>query len=385
MSVTVPLRFRAWGVLWVGLLVACLPTAAEAQAPGIEIAPDVALAFSGGIQPRVAYGVQEGEDASERFGFGLRRARFQARVSYQNRLGVEYDVDAATGAVQSVELFGFWQATDQVEVRFGRVAGAQPRGYTPTSNTEIDAVDRAAIVERWAAGTIGSSGRDFGMDVRYQLSQTLLELFVHNGAGGFSRDRDNFCEGVSAPSVTRGTDETGLAISAAVRHRLAALGGVEVGAFAGVNTAGNERTVYEAVERSYATGSAHLYWGATPGSQPVRLKADLVGTRYEAVGGYVQEAVGLSGLGAVRVLRFGEAFARAEHYWDDLDGEGDTYLTTGVSYSLSAARGRPHRQARVTLAYALRDAPEIPVGVPATGADPAGDAHLVVLQGQLTF
>lgn len=346
----------------------------------LPLGPDLTIAVSGGLQPRVGYGVQHGEETTQRLGFGLRRARIQARVTYQDRLGVEYDVDAATGAVQSVELFGFWQATDRAELRLGRLAVAQPRAFTPTSNTEIDAVDRAAIADRWAAGTIGSSGRDFGLDVRYELAQTLVELSVHNGADGFSRDRANFRESVSAPSVTRGTDQTGLALSGAVRHRPAALGGVEVGAFVGVNTAGNERTAFADVERSYTTGSAHLYWGAVPGSQPVRLKADAVGTRYEAVDGYVQESVGVSGLGAVRVLRYGEAFARAERYWGDVDVEGDAYVTAGLSYSLSAARGLPYRRARVTLAYAYRDA--APTG-PGLVVDE--DAHLVVLQGQLVF
>ena len=359
----------------VSALVLLSALAVEAASAQVALGPDVTVELSGGVQPRVGYGLQEAEDA-ERLGFGLRRARVQARVTYLGRLGLEYDVDAAPGDVRSVDLFGFFSVSERVHVRAGRLPGAQPRAYIPTSYTRIDAVERAAIAERWAAATIGSSGRDFGADVRYVTDRTELELFVHNGTGEFSREGGNFRESPTAPSVTRGADGVGLAVTAAARHAPAAL--VEVGAFGGVNTAGGERTALGGVERSYATGGAHAYWGVYPGSRPVRVKLDALAIRYGEVGGEAQASVGVSGFGAARVLGHGEAFARAERYWADVEVAGDTYLTGGLSYSLSAARGRPYREARLTLAYTARAAPD------AAGGG-VGDAHLVVLQGQFVF
>ena len=77
------------------------------------------------------------------------------------------------------------------------------------------------------------------------------------------------------------------------------------GGFAGYNAAGSDETVVtttEDVRRAYGTASAHLYWGERPGSQPVRLKLDAVGIRYQEAADVTQRSVGVSGFGAVRVL-----------------------------------------------------------------------------------
>lgn len=325
------------------------------------------LAVSGGLQPRAGFDRQSG---AERLGFGLRRARLQARVTV-GRLGAEYDAELSTGAIQAIDLFAFADVSDRVQVRAGLLAGAQPRALVPTGYPVIDVVDRAAIAERWATGTIGPLGRDFGVDAVVRGERTRLDLFVHNGSGGGFSASDNVV-GIGSGALAE-ADRLGLAVSAAVRHTLGGPSGVEVGAFAGVSS-GNERTATATpdgpVERSYATGSAHAYWGALPGSQPVRLKADALALRYD--GPAPETAAGVSLLAAVRALGHGEALARAERYWADVDASGDTYLTAGLSYSLSAARGGPYEAARLTLAY--------------TGREVAGTpAHLVVLQGQFAF
>lgn len=360
--------------LLAGALLALAP-AAHAQ---IDLGSDVSFGISGGVQPRVSFGVQEvgAEDRTDRrLGFGLRRARVQVNLTYRDRAGLEYDLDAAPGDVRSVDLFGFYDVTDNVQVRVGRMPVAQPRAYIPTSNVRIDAVDRAVIADRWAAGTIGSSGRDLGAEVEVAAGATEVLVSVHNGTGGFTRELDNFRENGSAESVTRGTDRTSLAVGAAVHHEAGR--GVGVGGYAGVNAGGSEETVVTTptgdVRRSYATGALHLYWGERPGSQPVRLKLDAVGIRYQSVGGERQQAAGVAGLGAVRVFGHGEAFVRAEHYWDDLEADGTLLGTVGMSYSPSAAWGADYQDVRVTAAYTAR-------------RDAAGDiGHLVVVQGQIAF
>ena len=354
------------------LLLAAGPATAQ-----ISLGGDATLDVSGGVQPRVAFGSQEvGDDRTDtRLGVGLRRARIQFNLAYQDRAGLEYDVDTAPGDVRGVDLFGYYNVSDAVQVRVGRLPVAQPRAYIPTSYTRIDAIDRAVIAERWSSGTIGSSGRDFGAEVEVAAGDTELLLSLHNGGGGFDRSTDNFRESGSSGSVTRGTDQTALAIGASAHHQAGA--GVSFGGYAGYNGAGGDATTVATadgdLQRSYATAAAHLYWGERPGSQPVRVKLDAVGIRYQEADGARQQAAGVSAYGAVRVLGSGEAFVRGEQFWDDVDGPGATYGTVGLSYSASAALGQDYRNLRLTGGYTVRQDADDDV------------AHLVIVQGQIVF
>ena len=349
---------------------AVLALTSSASAQRIALAPDLDLELAGGVQPRVSLGVQEapGGDAV-RYGTGLRRARIQARVLYRDRAGVEYDVDGASGAVESVDLFGFAALADGVQMRVGYFPMAQPRGGVLTPYIVLDAVDRAAVVERWLGGTLGGDGRDLGVDVTYSRGPALATVALHNGAGTFGRAEGNYREGLSSPDLINGPETAGVAGSAAVAVHLGA--GVEVGAFGSVNGAAPARTDRGDGGRDYVTGGGHLYWGAEPGSQPVRLKLDALALRYADDGAGVQEDAGVSALGAVRVLGAGEVFVRGEQYTSSR--VTDRYLTAGLSYSPSAALGGPYQRARLTLAYQLRDGDAVP------------DAHLVILQGQIAF
>ena len=346
-------------------------TMAHAQ---IALTDDVVLDVGGNLQPRVGFAAQE-DDAQgrtdTRLGFGLRRARLQLNVRYQDRAGVEYDVDLAPGDVRSLDLFGYVNLTPAVQVRAGRLPVAQPRSYVPTSNTRIDAIDRAAISERWAGGTLGSAGRDFGAEVKLTPGDTEVLVSVHNGSGAFSRDDGTFRESGSASSVTRGLDRTALAVGASVHH--APGGGLSLGGHAAYNAVGNDATTVDDVRRAYGTASAHAYWGERAGSQPVRVKLDAVGILYEEVDGAEQQSAGVSAFGAVRVLGHGELFARGERFWEDVGGPTATYGTIGVSYSASAARGQDYRDLRLTAGYTVRQ----------DEADDVG--HLFVVQGQLVF
>ena len=347
-------------------------SASTSAAQRLALGPDLDIVFAGAVQPRASFGLEDagGADAT-RYGFGIRRARIQARVLYRDVAGVEYDVEGGSGTVQSVDLFAFANLTERVQARVGYFPVAQPRGGILTPYFVIDAVDRAAIVERWFSGTLGGDGRDLGADVTYADDRTRATLAVHNGAGTYGRADNNFREGISSPDVVNGPETNGLAATAAVSYEVGR--GLEVGGFAGFNGADPERTARAGNGRDYLTGGAHVYWGALPGSQPVRLKVDALSLRYEDDGRGEQGSAGVSAFGAVRVLGAGEVFARAERYWSDLEGDGDDYLTAGLSYSPSAARGGPYQRARLTAAYHYR------------AGDVLGDAHLVIVQGQVAF
>jgi hypothetical protein len=351
-------------------LAAALAAPAGAQTV-LDLADDATLTLTGGIQPRVGLGIEEADD-TERLGLGLRRARLQFRLTLLDRVGMEYDVDTTPGDLRSVDLFAFYDLSEAVQLRAGRLPPAQPRGFVPTSYSRIDAVDRSPMDERWAAGTLGSSGRDLSLDLTAELGATELQVTLHNGTGGFSRETDNFRESGSASSVTRGTDETALALSASA-HR-GGPSGLSYGGFAGANARGSDRTALDdTTGRGYGTAGAHLYWGERPGSQPVRVKAEVVGVQYESVDGVVQRSAGVGLLGAVRAFGHGEVFLRGDRFWEDVEGPGEVYGTVGASYSPSAALGRDYRDLRVTASYLVRRSPEGDLG------------HLVKLQGQIIF
>lgn len=370
-----------WWV-WIGLFLTYAPAVAQETAPTVATsAPDIRVEIRGAFQPRLSYGFTSGTpDDIERLGLGIRRARLRATTTVASRFGAHYDVDIGSGTLTSIDLFGFYSPSPHWLLRFGYLAGAQPRAATFTSMTQIDAVDRAAIAERWARGTIGSSGRDFGVEARFQTATTRFHLFLHNGDGSFSRTRGNFRESASGGDATRGIDRTDFAVSTYLGYMPSALAGLEVGAFAGYNGSENPNTAAAegADGRAYSTYAAHVYWGANPGSQPVRLKADLLGIHYEAPDGSsldAQHLIGYSMMGAVRLLNNGEAFARYEGLHPFADEGADTYLTAGLSYSLSARRGEAYHRERVTLAYA---------NAYPDSAEPARQ-HLVVLQFQFVF
>jgi len=359
--------FRVLVLFLAAALAAPVSAAAQAQ---LTLAEDATLSLTGGIQPRVGFGI-EGSDDTERLGLGLRRARLQFRLTLLDRVGMEYDVDTTPGDLRSVDLFAFYDVSETVQLRAGRLPPAQARGFIPTSYSRIDAVDRSPMDERWAAGTLGSSGRDISLDLTAELGETEVQVTLHNGTGGFSRDTDNFRESGSASSVTRGTDETEFALSASVHH--GGPTGLSFGGFASGNARGNDQSALNDTPRRYISAGTHLYYGERPGSQPVRLKAEVVATQYEGVGGFRQQSAGAGVFGAIRAFGHGEIFVRGDRFWEDVDDDGELYGTFGGSYSPGSALGRDYRDLRITASYLVRRNIDGDIG------------HLVKLQGQIIF
>jgi hypothetical protein len=346
--------------------------------------------FWGELQPRASVGfseAREGDDDDARAGWGVRRARARFRLFLASGLGANYDVDVASGSLESVDLYAFYQPPNPYwYFRVGRMASAQPRAHIGTLLPFIDAVSRPAIAERWGAATIGGDGRDFGVEARYLSSDSEALLFLHNGDGSFGPGRGNVRNEI-ASGATGGVDRTVQAVSVAGRYFPSGENGFEVGGYAGYNASRNPNTA----GRTYASYSGHLYWGADPGSRPLRLKADAIGVTYFdsedglAVGdpGSGAWVYGLSGFAAVALSPQSEVFARGELVTTDSEGvarpyardSAEFFVTAGGSYSISAARGLPYHEQRVTLAYANR-LPE---------SEGIGSEHLVVLQLQIVF
>ncbi|GIV60681.1 MAG: hypothetical protein KatS3mg043_1770 [Rhodothermaceae bacterium] len=368
-----------------GLLFPATGRAQDASPPARTSGQDVHLTLDGFLQTRVSYGLRDpakdsGERRLDRTGFGIRRARFRVLAGL-GRAGAFMQLDGAGGTLSVLDFFASYRLSNRVRLRLGRFAGAQPRSLILTPSTRIDAVDRAAIAERWARQTIGGDGRDFGLELQYATPRAELLLLLHNGDGDWDRLRGNFRQGPSENDATRGLDTEGLALTVAGALRPGGPDGLELGGFAGLNGSRNPNTRFldEERGRNYVTYGTHAYWGATPGSRAFRLKADVLGILYQARSRFDdrQHTFGASLLGAVRLHPAAEIFARAEVFDPDLnnDLDQDTYLTGGASLSLSALRGGPYHRERLTLAYTAL--------LPAS--DLAPTEHLVILQAQIVF
>lgn len=363
-----------WSSPWLAFMVlshALLLGSAPALAQSVSTSrSSVDIVFSGDIQPRLSYGWVENGDS--RLGYGLRRARLATAVTVNDQAGAYLRFNAGAGAVAGIDAYAFFQ-TSALYFRAGRFAGAQPRAFALTSGQRIDAIDRTAIAERWGQRTIGGDGRDFGVEAQWQRPQTTWALMVSAGDGSWDRAQGLYRESISSSDVTRGGDQTGLAVTLATQRQSTRVDGLVYGAFAGVNTAESPTTD----GRTYSTYGAHLYYGADPGSQPLRAKLDVIGLRFEEVGNVRESSLGMSLLGAARIHEAAEVYARYEH--EDLSGTIDQvqFITTGISLSLSRLRNAaaPYHHERVTLGYMLQ--------LPEDSTEPR--QQLLVLQLQYTF
>lgn len=363
-----------WFFPWlVPVALSCVLLLGSAPALAQEVStsrPSVNIEFSGQIQPRLSYGwVENGDD---RLGYGLRRARLATTATLTEQAGLYLRFNAGAGNVAGVDAYAFY-TSGPWSFRVGRFSGAQPRAFGLTSSQRIDAIDRSAIAERWGQRTIGSDGRDFGLQAQRRQGHTTWALMLGAGDGSWDRARGLYRESISSGDVTRGGDQAGLAVTLAGQRQSKNIGGLVFGGFAGVNTAESPTTE----GRTYSTYGGHLYYGAAPGSQPLRAKLDLIGLRFEEVGEVRESSLGISLLGAARIHEAAEVYARYEY--DDVTGTIDEtqFITTGASLSLSRLRNAaaPYHHERVTLGY-MRQMPE-------DSDEPR--QQLLVLQLQYTF
>ena len=329
--------------------------------------------FAGMFQPRISYGIADDSTTTAyRFGFGIRRARLRMEARLLEKVGMRYHADFTRGLVRTVDLFAFYQLSNRVRIRMGVMASAMPRSRNLTSSRLIDGIDRAVIAEQWGRVTIGGSGRDFGVDVQYEVPDWTAILFLHNGDGSFDRSRGNYSESISSEAATGGISRSILATSFYVAHRFPSLKGVEVGAYLGQNASRNPNTAGESGQgRDYWSYAGHIYYGAEPGSQPVRLKLDVIGINFN--GEEREEWIGVSLLGAVRLRDHMELFARYENAKEDAQLDGTSFISGGLIFSVSKLNGGNYSDQRATLGYSMLDS--------STGKQ----QHLIVLQWQFVL
>lgn len=358
-------------------LIALAPARAQSSSGS-----DVNVSLGGILQAESGYGWITGPTAAsgrDRIGFGLRRTRLLVTANLGPQFGAFFHLDADGGVFGVLDAFLSYSPNPRVRFRLGRMASAQPRAFILTPVIAMDATERAAIALLWHGGTLGSKGRDFGIDVRILGRGVEAIVFVHNGDGSFERFRSNYQQNIVGDvteGISRGLDR--MAISTFLAWRPPNASGIEVGGFVGRNGNRNPSTAIDGLGRVYTSYAVHAYWGAEPGSQPFRLKADAIGVHYEETADVLaQQTLGLSILAAVAVHEAAELFGRFEAHDPNLDTAAgrNFYLTTGTSFSPSRLRGRPYSQERVTLGYGVRIPEE----------DSEAVHHLLILQVQLKF
>ncbi len=324
------------------------------------VSDDVSVSLSGTLQPRVTY---TSDDDTDRVGFGLRRLRLRVSADISDRLGVFLQMEGSGGAASWLDVRGEYYVNDNLTMRTGRFVGTQPRAYARTSHAAIDAIDRPAISDMWARMTIGADGRDYGLEALYSSPEWEVRGFLHNGY-----NRLNFGRGISHDPVHGGIETDGMAFSASATHWPSGRDELELGAYASINTSQSVLTDPSsnaninfpgvATGRNYFSYSANAYYGPLPGSQPYRLKADLIGISYEDVEPFGnQNYVGTSLLGAILVAPHVELYAMGEFWHNDRgdhDGMSQVFATLGGSYSFSALQGGPFVHNRLMLAYNFR-------------------------------
>lgn len=346
-------------------------TTAHAQSKTIEISPDISFAIGGSFQTRVSYlRSEEPGGVIDATGFGVRRARLVYRVNIGDRWGLNFQNELTGVAPSLIDLFVTYRINDRLSLRTGRLPDAQPRAYLLSPYPLSDSFDRANIARRWGAATIGNDGRDFGLSAHYETETSRLLVFLHNGDGGWSSSKTS-----SVISGPRADDRPGVALSIYGEHRPASWDNIEVGAFVGYNAEKPDRTN----GRNYTSYAAHVYYGRVPGSQPLRLKLDVIGVAYEEASAAApdQHTLGVNLLAATLVNQNLEAFAQLERRYFDVQNVSDSesFVTVGLNASASADLPGTFNNQRLTLAYEYLT----------TDLASVDERHSVVLQLQLVF
>ena len=361
----------------------------------VKTKDSVQLSLSGTIQPRFTYADDNftNDGRQKRTGFGLRRVRMilDGSVGRDFHFFVQYDAAASDNRVSLVDASIAYEISERLSLRIGRFVSAEPRAFALTSHRNMDGANRAFIAETWAQRTLGSDGRDFGLEAKFQSERLEMRGFFHNGY-----NLDNFKAGVSNRSSTADISDNAFAGSFSVNYKPAFARKLEVGGFAGINNDANPNTELLDKSRTYISYSGHVYWGGKPGESPVRLKGDFIAVDYSEVAimginrinDIDQDFYGMSGLAAFGPFPWSEIFLRYEHAIDyypavlpepvigRLNFHDMHIFNVGINLSISELfNRREFNMNKLTLSAALKRGE----------TDLTGDVYTLMAQYQFVF
>lgn len=254
------------------LLLAALlaaPILTIAQTPVTIASNDMKLRLSGTLQSQASLL----SDTETRVGFGVRRARLRLGGEIRPDIRVFIQLEGSGVSATLTDIRAEWDINPNTTLRAGRFVGAQPRSMAVTLHYEIDAIDRAVTGDHWASITRGADARDYGVELVHRAGDLEVRGYLHNGGNG-----QNITGRIAAPQPSNNITKRHLNISGMVRWLPKSNPNQELGAHVGVNP-----KAYGTMPR-YVEASAHIYWGAKPGSQPMRVKADAVHVRRDEFG-----------------------------------------------------------------------------------------------------
>ncbi|MEM1270776.1 MAG: hypothetical protein AAGI08_12100 [Bacteroidota bacterium] len=286
---------------------------------------------TGFTQVRVGYA--PAAEAGHAYHSGLKRARLIGTASFDSGFEVRGQVSGSASLVRLLDATVAYRTPalgGKVGVRVGRMfSAARPAAFNAA--TRVDAIDRPSFVGRWAKTGIGGDGRDFGIEATYRSARVEAALFVHRGYGVWTH------RPVSSAAVSG-------------RFDVKPARGLRAGLFASYNPTHSPYATVDGTARRTLAYAGHVYYGERPGSQRVRVKLDLLATRY------------LAEAGASQASLFGGSVSAAYRFAPSLEIVGQTERTVafgaptrahaaGLTWSLSAMKGEAFHRRMLSLGY----------------------------------
>ncbi|MCB9066518.1 MAG: hypothetical protein H6629_01730 [Calditrichae bacterium] len=263
----------------------------------------------GTVQSWVSYQAAD----SAFLGFGLRRVRARWYATINSKFKTMVQAELTDPKLLDARLE--YHFSKQFNVRMGRFVGAGVRGGGLTSHSQIDIVERPRVANYWAARTIGSDFRDYGVqaEAKSATGEYAGRVFFHNGSGAanvISHER-------TSPREAQLRD---IAADVMVIAAPKSVEGLEVGGHFGV---GNKDV------KEWTSYSGYAYY--EPG--PFRLKAELVGL-VDKSGAEDVTTMGYYVFGGFEVTPNIEIVGRFETFDPntDVDEDGVNDITAGFVY-----------------------------------------------------
>jgi hypothetical protein len=295
--------------------------------------PQIKHQFGATFQVMASY--QQG-DSVDNSGFGLRRMRVRHYGSYNDKVKSFVQADLASGSLggKLVDMRLEYYFSPDFYLKTGRFVGAGPRAGALTSHGSIDIIERSFTAETWAAASVGSDYRDFGIQAEWKINNFQLRAMTGNGSGALN-------------ILNKAGDEASTKIKPAyfsgmVIYMPDEFKGLELG---GHMDKGNKDI------KEWNSWSAFIYYK----SQKFQLKTEVINLENA-------QDITLRGyylFGGYNLNQHIELLARVENYDPDIDqgNDGTLFITAGA-----ALREFPETEANrltVALVYPVEEGNEI--------------------------